>query len=66
MAKPLSFKKWLAAKTSKPTRPAKMQKHPWRQTIPSKVRDIEDDLSGDYKGHLVHNGSVDPFKVLGK
>lgn len=63
MAK-LNFKKWLAAKNSKPTKPTKMKKNPWRQSMSKQVRDIEDDLSSDYKGHLVRNGSVDPFKVL--
>lgn len=30
------------------------------------VRDTTSDLSGDYKGHYSHMGTVWPFKVAGK
>lgn len=66
MAKQIGFKKWLSSRKDSKPRSTKMQKHPWRQSISKGVRDIEDDLSNDYKGHLVRNGSVDPFKVIGR
>jgi hypothetical protein len=30
------------------------------------ARDLTDDLSSDYQGHIGHNGEVAPFKVMGK
>lgn len=30
-----------------------------------KVRKTVDDLSGDYKGHMAHNGTVDPYMEKG-
>jgi hypothetical protein len=41
-----------------------MKKSPFKQTMPSGVRDLEDDLSSDYKGHMERLGSVEPFKLV--
>jgi hypothetical protein len=41
----------------------KMKKSSFKQSKPKGVRDMEDDLSKDFKGHIEKNGTVDPFKI---
>ena len=41
----------------------KMKKSNFKQKKSSGVRDIEDDLSKDYKGHIEKNGTVEPFEL---
>lgn len=42
----------------------KMKKSPFKQKMSKGTRDIEDDLSKDYKGHLEKNGVCQPFKII--
>lgn len=48
----LTFSEWM-----------KMKKSPFKQKMSKGTRDIEDDLSKDYKGHLEKLGTVEPFKL---
>ena len=61
-----SFKDWMALREdeSRPTKPKGMKKNNWKQTLPAGVRCCDKDLSKDYKGHIKHNGDVEPFKVM--
>lgn len=34
-----------------------------KEKLSGSVRDMRDDLSSDYKGHIKKNGTVAPFKV---
>ena len=52
-----------AGEDSKPTAPHGMQKISSEEKKSKGSRDIRDDLSGDYKGHIKQNGTVDPFKL---
>lgn len=60
----LEFKTWLEEyeATKPPTKMKKITKYPLKKS--KGVRSHEDDLSSDYKGHLSHNGSVEPWKVV--
>jgi len=65
----MTFEEWLPLREDcgKPHPITKMQKidHEEKKRSP-KVRDLRDDLSSDYKGHIKHNGTVEPFKVFDK
>ena len=50
--KRLKFEEWV-----------KMKKSPFKQSKPSGVRDMESDLSKDFKGHLEKLGTIEPFKL---
>ena len=52
MSKFLKFSEWL-----------KMKKSSFKQSKPAGVRNMEDDLSDDFKGHLEKLGTIEPFKI---
>ena len=41
----------------------KMKKSSWKQTKSPGVRDMKNDLSKDFKGHMEKMGAVEPFKL---
>ena len=43
-----------------------MKKVKHKNKKPSGVRCSSEDLSSDYKGHIAHNGTVAPWKYMGK
>ncbi len=63
----LTFREWLkkAAPGYDPGDPVKgMQKINRKEVKPSGSRTHVNDLSKDYKGHIGHNGTVEPYKVM--
>lgn len=65
-----TFSQWLESKCGctgdgKPHSPRGMVKISHKEKIMG-ARDLTDDLSADYQGHIGHNGEVAPFKVMGK
>lgn len=51
----MKFKEWLE----------KMEKiKNQEKKVPDGVRDLRQDLSRDYKGHLKRNGTVEPWKII--
>ena len=42
----------------------KIKKSSFKQKKSPGVRDIEDDLSKDFKGHVEKNGTVEPFELV--
>jgi len=60
-SKGIKFKEWLESNY-----PKKMKKIARKEVTPKNVRNLEDDLSKDYKGHIAKNGDVEPWKCLGK
>ena len=64
----LKFTEWLGKQCAdgKPKSPRGMVKVSHKEKISGGTRDMTDDLSSDYKGHIAHNGEVAPFKVMGK
>lgn len=63
-----NFHDWLESRSgdSKPERPLGMDKIGHKEEKSSGTRDGQSDLSADYKGHIKHNGTVEPYKVLKK
>lgn len=68
-----NFEKWLSLREGKqdgkPNTPCASKSAGGRETgeKSSGVKSHVDDLSADYKGHLSHNGTVDPYsKMKGK
>jgi hypothetical protein len=61
------FSEWVDLKEcdGKPTAPHGMSKCSYEEKKSKGTRDARKDLSADYKGHVAHNGTVEPFKTLG-
>lgn len=55
------FKEWLEITESLTA----MKKSDFKEKIPKGTRDVRNDLSKDYPGHLERLGDVGPFKILG-
>lgn len=63
---PKGFKEWLEAEEQgQPHESSKMKKSDFKEKISKGSRDLRDDLSKDYPGHLERHGDVGPFKILG-
>lgn len=59
------FEEWLKLREDcgKPEAPHGMKKVGHDDKKSKGTRDGAGDLSGDYKGHISHNGTVEPWKV---
>lgn len=65
MAKFPKFSEWveLREQDGKPKGPHGMTKIGREEVKSPGTRDQRKDLSGDYKGHISHNGTVEPYEV---
>lgn len=65
----MKFSEWLKIRCkgdAKPSSPRDMNKISHKEKKSSGSRSNCDDLSGDYKGHIAHNGEIEPFKLVRK
>jgi len=65
MAQFPKFSEWveLREQDGKPKSPHGMKKIGRKEVKSPGTRDGSKDLSSDYKGHISHNGTVDPYAV---
>ena len=56
----LKFKEWMESSIKS------MKKIKHKESNPKGVRNFKNDLSKDYKGHIAHNGDVEPWKLVRK
>ena len=59
------FSEWVLQKEDcgEPEKPHGMKKISHTEKKSPGSRDTRSDLSKDYKGHIAHNGTVEPFEV---